>query len=120
MNENYESFDPKKAMERNGGGEERFLEVAEFFPSYVAQLLTDVDEAWTQEDRATLKKNSHKLKGSLGMVGAESAFALATKIEKLAIEADRDTMERLLGELKSTITSLTSELKAYVKNQKDS
>ena len=107
----YTSFDMEVAMERSGGGEERFFEMAAFFPSYCEELVLAVESAMQEKNFEQLKKAAHKLKGSLGMVGAKEAFDSAMMLEKRALEEEGSKLEERVTKLKKDVSLLLNDLR---------
>ena len=112
----YESFDIDLAMERAGGGIARFIEMAEFFPSYLESIYRPIERAWQDQDMVLLSKSAHKLKGSLGMVGATAAFSLAEELEKSAASSPPLKPDRCYQDLRQALEILTLDLKSFVKD----
>lgn len=112
----YENFSVQVAMDRAGGGIDRIIEIAEFFPSYVIELINPIEEAWNQKNFDDLEKSAHKIKGSLGMIGATHSFESAKRLEKMASKGDSSELSGAIEDLKNNVQSLLTDLKQFVKD----
>jgi signal transduction histidine kinase/DNA-binding response OmpR family regulator len=68
-------------------------EVAEAFLEETPRLLAAVRDALARQDRASLRKAAHSLKGSLLIFRAESAVEAAQELESRALEADWEALD---------------------------
>jgi PAS domain S-box-containing protein len=77
-------LDREAALERLGGDEELFAEVAALFLSDAPRMVEDIRRAAEAGDPATLQRAAHTLKGAAGYVGGVAAAAAARRVEELA------------------------------------
>lgn len=117
MTTEFKSFDILKGMERTGGGLERFLEMTQFFTSYIDQLVEPLQQGIEQEDRHAAQKAAHKIKGSLGMVGAKEAFDIAKELELRALDFSQEAIANQMQRFMQELTTLKAELQAFAKEQ---
>jgi CheY-like chemotaxis protein len=106
------AFDRNAAIERLGGDEALFREVASLFLSDAPQQLDEIRRAATTRDAATLRRAAHSLKGAAAYVGGTSAAAAAHRLELLGAENDLRTAPELLQTLDREIARLTTALNA--------
>ena len=109
----YVEFDFELAIERSGGGLERFKEMADFFPRYSKDLWAPIEKAQKEGDLELLKASVHKIKGSLGMVGALKAYDVAVDLEKNVTVLSRSEIDAQVGLLKDQLNALLVELDRF-------
>ena len=77
-------LDRDAALERLGGDEELFAEVAALFLADAPRMVEDIRRAAETGDPVTLQRAAHTLKGAAGYVGGVAAAAAAKQVEELA------------------------------------
>ncbi len=93
-------------------------ELGAMFIEDSAKLMAEIAEAIRDDDRASLRRAAHSLKGSLGIFGAASAAEAARQLEALGREGEiagagvvcaslQDEMRRLMPAL--TALSISGE-----------
>lgn len=111
-------FDQDLAMDRLGGGEQRFRDMAQFFLSYSLELLLELEEALDKNEIALLAEKAHKLKGSLGMLGAQKAYLTAGQLEEVARSDQSAKCRGLFIQTKTEVEALRAELKLYIESRR--
>jgi len=108
------SFDRTTALERLGGDEELFAEVAELFRSDGPKLLGEIREAIAAGDAATLKRAAHGLKGAAGYVGGTFAVSAARRLELIGTEGELTLAAEAYRALETEIDRLVADLATAV------
>jgi HPt (histidine-containing phosphotransfer) domain-containing protein len=97
---------------RRLGGEEFVGKMAELFLSYGAQKISEARQASNAADLAAVAKAAHAIKSSAGNIGASQVQDLATRMERLALEAQAEQVAALMSELEEAFARVEVELKA--------
>ena len=113
--QDFKSFDRSKALDRAGGGEERFVELLEFFITYSVQLEEGLEAAFASGKISEIAEASHKLKGALSMVGATVAFHRAEALELAARSEESSRVKALAMLLKEDLVNLRGECQSYLR-----
>ncbi len=108
------SFDRAEALERLGGDEELFAEVAGLFRTDGPKLLREIRSAVAVGDAACLKRSAHGLKGAAGYVGGIDAAAAARRLESLATEGDLGGASEAFDKLEAEVHRLVADLACAV------
>jgi HPt (histidine-containing phosphotransfer) domain-containing protein len=77
------AFDESAALEQAGGDRELLTEVLRIFADDCPGYLSALHEAMAAPDPAALMRAAHTVKGSLRVLGASTAAALAEQLEEL-------------------------------------
>jgi CheY-like chemotaxis protein len=104
------AFDRIAALERLGGDEALFAEVAGLFLADSPQQLEEIRKAVSTRDAATLRRVAHSLKGAAAYVGGTAAAEAAHRLEMLGVENDLRTAPELLQSLEREVARLTTTL----------
>ena len=104
------SFDRSAALERLGGDEELFAEVAELFRSDGPKLLGEIRGAIAAGDAATLKRAAHGLKGAAGYVGGTSVASAARRLEWIGTEGELTLAAKAFRALETEVDRLVADL----------
>ncbi|MDZ7695672.1 MAG: Hpt domain-containing protein [Deltaproteobacteria bacterium] len=104
-------FDRSAALEAVAGNRELFLEIARLFLSELPQAVSDIKEAVSGGDASRLEQGAHKLKGSLGIVGAKRAFDAAYGLEVLGREGKMQEAQHAVDVLLQELQDLESALR---------
>jgi len=107
-------FDHAGAIERLGGDEALFAEVAGLFLTDSKQQLDDIRRAVTARDAAALRRAAHSLKGAAAYVGGTAAAAAAHRLEMLGAENDLRTAAEGLRVLERETARLSAALNAVL------
>ena len=103
-------LDRQAAIERLGGDEELFGEVAAIFRTDSQTLLNEIRRAVKSGDAATVHRAAHGLKGAAGYVGGKPAADAAAALEKIGASGDLSAAPRALDVLTTEIERLTTAL----------
>jgi two-component system sensor histidine kinase/response regulator len=96
------AFDRAEALERLGGDEELFAEIAGLFLDDAPKLLAGVRSGVSAGDAAAVRRAAHGLKGAAGYVGGTGVAAAAQLLETMAADGD-------LTAAPATLAALTRE-----------
>jgi len=103
-------------LERTGGDPESLSRLIDAFRRSWPGLLADLGRAVDVRDADAVRRAAHTLKGSLGLLGAEAAFAFAETLETLGRRGDllraaaaRDRLEDALRRLDAELERLQKE-----------
>ena len=108
------SFDRSAALERLGGDEELFAEVAELFRSDGPKLLGEIRGAIADGDAATMKRAAHGLKGAAGYVGGTFAASAARRLELIGTEGKLTLAPEAFRTLETEVARLVADLATAV------
>ncbi len=103
-------FDRASAVERLGGDEELFAEVAGVFRGDAPKLLAELRRAVEGGDAATVQRAAHGLKGAAGYVGGGPAVSAAAALEKIGAAGDLAAAPGALELLADEVTRLADAL----------
>jgi two-component system, sensor histidine kinase and response regulator len=111
-----EVFDQAEALARVEGDRELLAELAELFAGEGPFLLTEIRQAITRGESASLARAAHTLKGSVGNFGAQQAQALAMQLEQLGRAGTLGQADTTYANLEAAVGRLCTELSAFAKN----
>jgi signal transduction histidine kinase/DNA-binding response OmpR family regulator/HPt (histidine-containing phosphotransfer) domain-containing protein len=107
-------LDRAGAIERLGGDEGLFDEVAELFLADAPKLLEEIRAGLSEQDAARVRRAAHTLKGSAGYVGGGPASTAALALETIAatgkLAAAHESFCRLESEIDRLAAALSSML----------
>jgi len=103
-------LDRAAAVERLGGDEELFAEVATVFRGDAPKLLDELNRAITAGDAPTIRRAAHGLKGAAGYVGGGPTATAAEAMERIGASGDLSTAATALEVLSSEVARLTAAL----------
>jgi CheY-like chemotaxis protein len=103
-------LDRAAALERLGGDEGLFEEVAAIFRTDSQSLLSEIRRAVKAADAATVHRAAHGLKGAAGYVGGKPAADAAAALEKIGASGDLGAAPHALNVLATEIERLTAAL----------
>jgi len=98
------------ALERLGGDEELFAEVAGVFRDDAPKMLNDLRKSIAANDPVGVRRSAHGLKGASGYVGGTEVAAVAQQIEHLGATNDLAIAPDLLSALEREVTRLSLAL----------
>ncbi len=81
-----DELDLPKVLERLGGDQKLFKELAELLLKSLPEHLARVREAISHNDARSVERSAHSLKDAVGNLGAKRAVAAADRLEQLARE----------------------------------
>jgi histidine phosphotransfer protein HptB len=109
-----ERFDPSGLWQRVGGDMQLLSELVHIFAAEYPELLLMIDAATREGDGDTLRKASHKLKGSLLQFSAPVAAGAAADLEILAAGNSSKNITRAVATVKAEIEYLVPLLKTMI------
>jgi len=115
---NHEAFNRNEALDRAGGDEELFREVAALFVEESPGQMERLRGAVEARDADALAAAAHGLKGSVANFGAEAARQAALRLEMIGREGPLDEAPAALAELETKMSALTARM-AEVAAEKD-
>jgi two-component system, sensor histidine kinase and response regulator len=104
-------FDFDAALQRLGGDEELFREIAQFFLEDAPVLLNDLRVGLDSGDRDAMGRAAHSLKGLVGNFGAQLAGRNALAIEQIARDGTLTDVPPLLEQLQGEVGALEEALR---------
>ena len=111
------AFDRAAALERLGGDEELFAEVAGLFCSDSQKFLDELQRAVSGGDAPTVQRAAHGLKGASGYVGGSGAVEAAGALEKIGASGDLAAAPGALATLAREVTQLAAALAEFPEPQ---
>ncbi len=103
-------LDRAAAVERLGGDEELFAEVAAVFRGDAPKLIDELNRAVATNDAATVRRAAHGLKGAAGYVGGGPTAAAAEEVERIGASGDLSAAGEALELLTGEVARLTAAL----------
>lgn len=97
------TLDAPALVRRLGGNRKLLAQVVQLFRDDCNKRMTELTAAATSLDWERLRQESHTLKGTLGNLCANGAYAAALQLEKLS-------REQASGELAGAVQALTAEI----------
>ena len=104
-------FDKAAALENMGGDEELFAEVVEAFNEEYPQLLAQIRKALSADDRDSLCRAAHTLKGTIRTIGAPSIAMIAQQLELTSQSSELNGAEQLCDQLEASLDALRPVLR---------
>jgi signal transduction histidine kinase/ligand-binding sensor domain-containing protein/CheY-like chemotaxis protein len=103
-------FDPSAVMERSEGDTELVERMIKLFATQAPRTLRDIENAIARRDGNGLERAAHKLKGSLGSLGAKQALGTALQLEEMGRAGNftdtADAVATLSAQLKTLLEAL--------------
>jgi HPt (histidine-containing phosphotransfer) domain-containing protein len=118
-NKDYEfsSFNPAMLHELSSGNSEFIKQMVSIFLEDVPKAIDEMKAAASSSDFATVGQLAHRIKSSVGMVGAEDLHALASNIEEFAENSEQiKAIPSMLEKLGLGLTHCCCELEQYSKS----
>jgi HPt (histidine-containing phosphotransfer) domain-containing protein len=112
---NAKAFDREAALAMIDGDTELFGELVGLFTTESAELLNQIHESITRRDAKLLERSAHSLKGSAAAFCAETARAVAQRLEGMGARGEFDGADVVAAELREEVTRLTRALSPYRK-----
>jgi signal transduction histidine kinase/DNA-binding response OmpR family regulator len=107
-----QKFDIDSLIARCSGNSTLAVSILEKFEKQTASLVADIEKSIASGDADRTAKLSHTLKGSAGMVGADSIRAVAAELEQLGRRSELEAASQTLGSLRDAVEKCVSELPA--------
>ena len=114
-NEDLPVFDARAAMEGVDGDLALLQEIAELFLEDLPETLSELRRAAEERDMVAVDRLAHKLKGSVGNLGALAAHDAAVLVERLGKEKRIDEIPAAAAKLLGEIDKLTVVLGKVVR-----
>jgi HPt (histidine-containing phosphotransfer) domain-containing protein len=95
-----------ESVRRMGGRVETYLHVLREFRRHQQDTIANIRAAMCQDDRKTMERLAHTLKGLFGTLGAEHPRSLAATLEQHMAQADLAQIEQLLQPVEDAIQQL--------------
>ena len=108
-------WDPAQAMEHVDGNEQALRRIAAAFLEDWPGALAELRQAASANDLHAAGRVAHKLKGSLALLGASRAHALAAELDALARGGRSPEVAETLKELQTQVELLQEHLHRYLK-----
>jgi CheY-like chemotaxis protein len=112
-------FDRQTALARVEGDLELLRRLVHLFTRQSARLLDEIKAAVARGDGPALERAAHKLKGSLGNLGAVKAAAAAGRLEVLGRRGELATAGAAGAELERDVARLRSALAELLQEKAD-
>ena len=106
-----ESYNRADALERLGGDESIFVEVANLFVAESSNYCQAREDALISGDTAVVRREAHTVKSMLATFSFESGRGLAEQLEYLAAAGSLDGAQSLTVQLVAAVQWLAAELK---------
>ena len=107
------ALDRASAVERLGGDEGLFAEVASLFQTDSRTLLGDIRRAVASGDAACVHRAAHGLKGAAGYVGGQPTADAAAALERIGAAGDLADAPPALAALTQEVERLTTALAEF-------
>ncbi len=99
-----------QSVRRMGGKVETYLYVLREFRRHQNDTIANIRAALVQNDRKTVERLAHTLKGLLGTLGAEQAHAQAAVLEQRSLNAEAVEIEQLLQPVEVAVQRLFMDI----------
>ncbi len=110
-------FDREAVIARVDGDTELLKEMVELFLEGSPGLLSDIQDAISQNNRNALERAAHTMKGSVSNFSADGAYEAAFNLEKIGLNGDLSEAEEAYVKLKEEIKNLRPVLKNLISNE---
>ena len=108
------TLDRDALLDRVGGDEDLFREIAGIFFEEYPVLMAEIRVAVAQQDRASLERAAHSLKGCVANFGARAATELARDLELSGRRGELLSLGPLVSRLDQELASLRRALVALL------
>jgi HPt (histidine-containing phosphotransfer) domain-containing protein len=108
-------FDYESALAMLDGDTELFSELVGLFATESVELLNQIHESIARCDAKLLERSAHSLKGSAAAFSAESARAVAQRLEGMGSSGEFNGADAVATELREEVARLNKALSAYRK-----
>jgi HPt (histidine-containing phosphotransfer) domain-containing protein len=104
------TFSREQLLDQSDGDEELMEKLILLFNENTPEILGSIRESIAQRDSAGLESAAHKLLGSLGAFGAESARRIALRLEDQGRLGDFEEVEKKFANLEREIDKIYAAL----------
>jgi HPt (histidine-containing phosphotransfer) domain-containing protein len=108
------SFDRELALSHVGGDEALLREIAQIFLSEYPPIEHEIGTSIQDANADRLQTAAHKLKGSLGTLGAEQAHAIALRLEMAGRAGSVAGANTEFTELQASLKALQKKLQELI------
>ncbi|MBI1292617.1 hypothetical protein GC173_15475 [bacterium] len=91
-----------------GGDEEMIQELVDLFVSDTTARIASMVESVARQDRLTLKRQAHAVKGASANMGATHLFNICMQLEKSSETGNVDELSQLLSAAQSAMAEATA------------
>jgi CheY-like chemotaxis protein len=113
LSEATDTFDAVGALAGVGDDVDLLSELVMVFARQAPELIAGLGAALHHRDSKVLERSAHKLKGSLGVLGAGRTLEFAARLEALARAQDWDAATRTLAALEAELPRLLHSLTEF-------
>lgn len=110
------AFNLEGALVRVDGDKALLFELLVIFAEKGEQMLVDIESAVVQGDAVAIQHTSHRIKGSLQILGAETAAQIAETLEHCGRDNQLELTHGLLKELQSETARFMSAASEFQVN----
>ena len=110
-------WDPGGALGYVDGDPDALLRLAAAFLTALPTAMTEIRLAFERRDAQGLRGLGHKLKGSLGLIGAKPGRRLAEQVETAGKNGDWCQAAGAVAALETELTALEARLSEFVKEK---
>lgn len=107
-------WDETSALKRINGNAALLEKLISIYKDSQAQLLTDIDDARSEEDRIKLANSAHALKGVAANLSADGVAHTAREVELRARSAEWKDVDSQILKLKESSENLLGIFAAYL------
>lgn len=109
-----ELYNRAEAIERLGGDESLYANVASLFIASSGDYCAALEAAMQEADAAALRREAHTVKSMLATFSYAAGTALALRLEELAASGNLDGAQSLTAELVGAVKRLVGALGSEV------
>ena len=108
-------FDPEAALARMEENRERLGQMVGLFAMHWRKLAAEIAKAGQNRDGATLELSAHKLRLSVGSMGAAEASRVAQELEARGRHGEFPGVDRVCSRLEMALERLVTALKEFAR-----
>lgn len=105
-------IEKEAALDRLGGDEDLYLEIANVFLEDTPRQLRVLQDALQRDERGEFTRIAHSLKSASGTIGAESMRLIAAKLERIGATAHCDELTECVRELEQLFAAVRTHFSA--------
>lgn len=109
-------WDESSALKRINGNAVLLRKLLTIYKDSQAQLLKDIDDARSEEDRNKLANSAHALKGVAANLSADGVAQMAREVELHALRAEWKDVDSYILKLKESSERLLRIFAAYLED----
>ncbi|MEO8070088.1 MAG: Hpt domain-containing protein [Acidobacteriota bacterium] len=108
-------FDLDELLERIGGDRELLAELVEIFEEESGSVMAEMRRCLDASDPEGVERAAHRLRGSVGSLGARAASDAALTLETMGRERDLSRFAERFAHLENEMSRLGTALMPYAK-----